>query len=112
MRVAGNAIAASLGARGGPDGRCAPACDAVGSPLVKWIVIFFIFGVLFGLAADKYAWVFLIVPVFFIGLAWFLEGFSAYALIVGLLAVAATGGGIIVGHLLVFRRTEPHESVS
>ncbi len=79
---------------------------------MKWVVIFFILGVLFGLAADKYAWVFLIVPVFFIGMAWFLEGFSVYVIVVGLISVAAAGGGIIVGHLLVFRRTEPHESVS
>ncbi len=79
---------------------------------MKWVIIFFILGVLFGLAADKYAWVFLIVPVFFIGMAWFLEGFSVYVIVLGLISVAAAGGGVIVGHLLVFRRTEPHESVS
>ncbi len=79
---------------------------------MKWVIIFFILGMLFGLAADKYAWVFLIVPLFFMGLALFLEGKSLYLLVIGLLSLATTSAGIIVGHLIVFRRTEPHESVS
>ena len=76
---------------------------------MKWIVIFFLLGMLFGLAADRYAWVFLIVPIFFFFLAWFLEGFGVYLIIVFLLSLATTSAGIIVGHLLVFRRTEPQE---
>ena len=76
---------------------------------MKWVIIFFILGVLFGLAADKYAWVFVLLPVFFIGMAFFLEGPSLYATTVGLLSVATSAAGVMVGHLLIFRRQEPQE---
>ena len=76
---------------------------------MKWIFIFFVLGLLFGLAADKYAWLFLIVPLVFIGMAFFMEGPSIYALITGLVSVGTTAAGIIVGHLIVFRRFQPRE---
>ena len=79
---------------------------------MKWVIIFFFIGVLFGLAADKWAWTVLIVPLFFLGVSLYLEGFSTYLVIVFLASCITLSAGIMVGHLLVFRRddTAPSEA--
>ena len=79
---------------------------------MKWVIIFFFIGLLFGLAADKWAWTVLIVPLFFFFISWYLEGMSGYLVIVFLASMVTLGAGIMVGHLLVFRRddTAPSEA--